>query len=108
MNSIEKQYGVVLVTASSEDEAKSIARSLVTEKLAACVSFFPIRSVYTWENELHTDMEWQLAIKTDLAQFAALEAKIVSLHSYAVPEIIALAIEAGSESYLSWIGTQTS
>jgi periplasmic divalent cation tolerance protein len=103
----ETQYGVVLVTASSQEEAQTIARSLVTEKLAACVSLFPIQSIYTWEGELHTDEEWQLVVKTDLAKFAELEAKVAELHSYAVPEIIALAIAAGSDSYLAWMGEQT-
>lgn len=99
-------YGVVLVTASSQQEAEVIASALVEEKLAACISMFPIHSIYTWKGQVNTDQEWQLVIKTDLAEFSALEAKIRQLHSYEVPEIIALPIIAGSQPYLAWISEQ--
>jgi periplasmic divalent cation tolerance protein len=66
----------------------------------------PIHSMYTWKGEIHRDQEWQLVIKTDLTQFSTLEAKIRDLHSYEVPEIIALAIAAGSLPYLQWISEQ--
>jgi periplasmic divalent cation tolerance protein len=97
-------FGVVLVTAGSEMEAEAIAKSLVENKLAACVSLSPIRSIYTWQGEIHSDSEWQLLIKTDLAKFEALKTKVRELHSYEVPEIIAIPIVAGSEAYLDWIG----
>ncbi|MEG3939072.1 divalent-cation tolerance protein CutA [Microcoleus sp. S36b_A3] len=96
-------FGVVLVTAGSEAEAENIAKSLVENKLAACVSLSPIRSVYTWQGEIHSEAEWQLVIKTDLAKFEALKTKIQELHSYEVPEIIAIPIVAGSETYLHWL-----
>jgi periplasmic divalent cation tolerance protein len=99
------RYGVVLVTASSRPEAEAIATALIQSQLAACISFTPIHSMYTWNGEVCSDEEWQLIIKTDLNQFAALEAKILSLHSYEVPEIIALPITTGSSAYLNWIGT---
>ena len=97
------KYGVVLVTASSQAEAVAIATYLVKSQLAACVNLVPIQSIYTWQEELHQDQEWQLLIKTDLSQFQTLEAKIRELHSYDVPEIIALPILAGSQPYLNWI-----
>ncbi len=81
-------FGVVLVTAASEAEAEHIAKSLVEHKLAACVSLSPIRSIYTWQGEIHSESEWQLLIKTDLAKFEALKTKVQELHSYEVPEII--------------------
>lgn len=96
-------YGVVLVTAGSQQEAEAIATSLVESQLAACVNILPIQSVYTWQGKINQEQEWQLLIKTDLAQFSNLEAKIRELHSYEVPEIIALPILAGSQSYLNWI-----
>ncbi|MBW4552277.1 MAG: divalent-cation tolerance protein CutA [Aphanocapsa sp. GSE-SYN-MK-11-07L] len=99
--------GVVLVTASSQIEAQAIARALVQEKLAACVSITAIESVYRWQEQLHQEPEWQLVIKTDLANYAGLEARIQTLHSYAVPEIIALPIVAGAQPYLAWIAEQT-
>lgn len=107
MDSIKSSnYGVVLVTAASQQEAEAIANSLVKSQLAACVSLLPIHSIYTWQGELHQEQEWQLLIKTDLAQFSSLEAKIRELHSYEVPEIIALPILAGSQPYLQWISEQ--
>jgi periplasmic divalent cation tolerance protein len=102
----EPQYGIVLVTAGSQEEAQTIARILVETHLAACVSLLPIQSVYTWNGEIQSDQEWQLLIKTDLAKFSALEIQIKELHSYEVPEIVALPIVAGSMSYLNWIGEQ--
>ncbi len=99
-------YGVVLVTANNMQEAEAIANALVEAKLAACVSLLPIHSIYTWQGELHKEQEWQLLIKTDLAQFSAMEVKIKELHSYEVPEIIALPIVAGSQPYLQWISQQ--
>lgn len=100
------QYGVVLVTASSEAEAGAIAEALIAAKLAACVSFSPIHSVYTWQGQVHRDQEWQLLIKTDLTQFDAIAAKVREVHSYEVPEIIALPILMGSQSYLQWLSEQ--
>ncbi len=97
-------FGVVLVTAGSEIEAEAIAKSLVENQLAACVSLSPIRSIYTWQGEINSAAEWQLVIKTDLAKFEALKTKVRELHSYEVPEIIAIPIVAGSEAYLHWLG----
>ncbi|BAY26171.1 divalent cation tolerance protein [Calothrix sp. NIES-2100] len=99
-------YGVVLVTAANVQEAQAIANALVEAKLAACVSLLPIHSIYTWQGKIHTEDEWQLLIKTDLAQYPTLEAKIRELHSYELSEIIALPIVAGSQPYLQWISEQ--
>lgn len=101
-------FGVVLVTTASETEAENLAIALLNERLAACVSIYPIRSVYRWQGQIEKESEWQLAIKTDLKQFERLSEKIQALHSYAVPEIIALPIVAGSQSYLDWLATHTS
>jgi len=106
MNQSEFQGGVVLVTASSRAEAEAIAQALIQEKLAACVSLMPIRSLYTWQNEVHADEEWQLFIKSSLAQFPKLAARVQEIHSYEVPEIIALPIVHGSSAYLNWMNEQ--
>ncbi|RMF64006.1 MAG: divalent-cation tolerance protein CutA [Cyanobacteria bacterium J069] len=98
------QYGIVLTTAASRTEAEAIAQVLVSERLAACVSLLPIHSVYTWQGKLEQQDEWQLLIKTDLTLFPSLESKIRELHSYDVPELIALPLAAGSTDYLDWIG----
>ncbi len=99
-------FGVVLVTASAQAEARAIARTLVEEKLAACVSMTAIESIYSWQGQLQQEPEWQLVIKTDLANYKTLEARIQQLHSYDVPEIIAIPILAGSQPYLAWIAEQ--
>lgn len=101
-------HGIILVTAGTEDEARAIATTLLAEHLAACVSVFPMQSLYTWQNQLEEAKEWQLVIKTDLTLFPALEARIQEIHSYEVPEVIALPIVAGSQAYLSWLHSQVS
>lgn len=103
MEAPDAQFGIVLVTAPSREQAEYIARALVESKLAACVSFLPIHSIYTWNGEIQSEAEWQLVIKSKLAVFSGLEAKVRSLHPYEVPEIIALPIQAGSHPYLQWI-----
>lgn len=99
-------YSVILVTVPSVEEAEAMASALVETKLAACVSFLPIHSIYRWKGELQKGQEWQLLIKTDLSQVSTLFAKIQELHSYEVPEIIALPIVEGSQPYLQWISQQ--
>ncbi len=99
-------YSLVLVTTSSQLEAEKIAQTLVESKLAACVNILPIQSIYSWKGEIHNEPEFQLFIKTDLRHFETLVAKVRELHSYEVPEIIALPIVAGSQPYLNWIDEQ--
>jgi periplasmic divalent cation tolerance protein len=101
-------FGVVLVTTATETEAENLAIALVNDRLAACVSIYPIRSIYRWQGQVEKESEWQLAIKTDLNHFEQLSAKIQALHRYAVPEIIALPIIAGSQSYLDWLAFHSS
>ncbi|MGL5195810.1 MAG: divalent-cation tolerance protein CutA, partial [Chroococcales cyanobacterium] len=91
----EPEYGIVWVTAPSRTEAEAIAEALVESRLAACVSLTPIHSIYTWKGQVNKEEEWQLLIKTDLRQFARLESTIKSLHSYEIPEIMAVPIIAG-------------
>ncbi|MBC7825881.1 MAG: divalent-cation tolerance protein CutA [Candidatus Parcubacteria bacterium] len=101
-----ERYGIVLVTTGSRQEADAIAESLIQAKLAACVNLLPVFSIYTWQGAIHRDEEWQLLIKSERSRFDELEAKIRELHSYDVPEIIALPIVAGSQPYLQWISSQ--
>ena len=100
---------VILVTAGSEAEAETIARALVEEHLAACVNILnPVRSIYRWEGKVTDDREWLLVIKTQNERFAAVEEKIKALHSYQVPEVIALPILQGSTPYLHWLTQESS
>lgn len=95
---------VVLVTAGSKDEATRIARALVEEGLAACVNLVPgVRSIYRWEGAVADEEEVLLIAKTRRQRFDELESRIRALHSYAVPEILALAVEGGSAAYLDWL-----
>lgn len=103
-----KEAIVVFVTCGSEEEALKIAHSLVEKRLSACVNLIsPIRSIYRWEGKIWDEKEWLLLIKTQSSKFEELEKEIRSLHSYKVPEIIALNISKGSNSYLNWIFEMT-
>jgi periplasmic divalent cation tolerance protein len=95
---------IVLSTAGSEDEARKLARHLVEQRLAACVNIVPrIESIYRWQGKLESSQEWLLLIKTSAEQFAAVRDAIRELHSYELPECIAIAIEDGSPEYLRWL-----
>jgi periplasmic divalent cation tolerance protein len=96
---------VVLVTCGSVAEARRMARKLVEGRRAACVNVVkaPVESVYRWKRKVETAREFLLVIKTRKKEFAALRRAIVELHSYDVPEILALPVAAGSPSYLKWI-----
>jgi periplasmic divalent cation tolerance protein len=99
---------VVLVTCGSEEEGLKIARTLVEERLAACVNLLsPIRSIYRWEGKTCDEKEWLLIIKTKKERFEDLEKKVKSLHSYSVPEIIGLPIVEGTSFYLQWLEEMT-
>jgi len=92
------------MTAATAEEASRIAELLVNKKLAACVQILPdMQSIYIWKGEVQQEKEVLLIAKTTRANFAELEREVRAVHSYETPEIIALPIEAGSESYLKWL-----
>jgi periplasmic divalent cation tolerance protein len=96
---------LVLVTCGSAKQAHRIARSLVTLRVAACVNILevPVRSIYRWKGRVESAKEILLVIKSSRKQFAKLEREIKKIHTYDVPEILALPIERGSREYLAWI-----
>jgi periplasmic divalent cation tolerance protein len=99
---------VVYVTVGSVEEGEKLATALVEERLAACVNRVgPIRSTYRWEGKLEHSDEELLIIKTRSDLFDQLKNRVQALHSYSVPEIIALPIVDGSEGYLRWLGEET-
>jgi periplasmic divalent cation tolerance protein len=101
-------YLTVFCTVPDLETARRIARTLVHEELAACVNLLPgLTSVYRWQGQVEESSELLLIIKTRQERYPALEARIKALHPYQVPEIIALAIEQGSMSYLDWISEST-
>jgi periplasmic divalent cation tolerance protein len=104
-----QEFIVVYVTVSSAEEGARIARAVVEERLAACVNQLPgVRSTYRWQGKLEQSGEELLLIKTRKDLLAALQQRIGELHSYAVPEFIAVPIVAGSASYLQWLDDQVS
>jgi periplasmic divalent cation tolerance protein len=100
---------VVLVTCGSPNEARKIARAVVEQRLAACANLVttPVQSVYRWKGKVESAKEFLLIIKSTQSRFAKLEAAIKRLHSYDVPEIIALPIGRGAANYLAWISEST-
>ena len=98
---------LVLTNAPDRATAERIARHLVDARLAACVNILAeCRSVYRWQGAVETTAEVPLLVKTDASHYAAVEQAIRSLHPYAVPEVVAVAIEGGSAPYLEWLAAQ--
>lgn len=98
------EYSVCFITASSEEEARTLAYGLVESGLAACVNQVPgVTSVYTWQGKVEEAREVLLIAKTPTRLVQGLIERVRELHSYDVPEVIALPIEAGNPPYLSWI-----
>jgi periplasmic divalent cation tolerance protein len=101
------EYIVVLVTCPP-DRAESLARSVVEERLVACVNILGgVRSIYTWQGKICDDGEALLVLKTRLPLFEQLRARVATLHPYDIPEIIALPILAGHPPYLQWLSDTT-
>ncbi len=99
---------VVLVTTPTPERAAEIARAVVEERLAACGNVVPgLRSIYRWEGKVQDEPEALLVLKTTRARFEALRDRVLALHPYEVPEVIALPVEAGSARYLAWIAGET-
>ena len=96
---------VVLVTCSSAKEARKIARAVVEQRIAACANVVtaPVQSVYRWKGKVESGKEFLLIIKTTQSRFVELKDAVKRLHSYDVPEIIALPIARGGAAYLKWI-----
>ncbi|MBI4680473.1 MAG: divalent-cation tolerance protein CutA [Nitrospirae bacterium] len=95
---------VVFITAPNEEEAAKIAKSLVEAKLVGCVNIIKnIRSIYIWQGKVEDDTESLMVVKTQKRLFNRLSAHVKKLHSYTVPEIIALPIVEGAKDYLKWL-----
>ena len=101
-------YIIVLTTCNSSEIASSIAESLVSNKLAACVNIINgVESVYRWQGKIEHDKEILLIIKTQQSLYSQLEQAIQELHDYELPEIIAVPINTGEKNYLNWIQSAT-
>ena len=94
----------VLVTTGSEEQAVSIARVLVSERLVACVNIVgPVRSIYRWRDGVEDDREYLLIAKTRATLYIKLEKRVHELHTYEVPEVLALNVDRGSPPYVKWV-----
>ena len=99
---------IVLTTVASDDRAEQLARRLVDERLAACVNLHPpMVSVCRWEGRVQRDEERQMVIKTTRDRLPALEARLIQLHSYELPEFLVVSADSGSAAYLAWVSEQT-
>ena len=95
---------LVLTTIGADADAAALARTLVAERLAACVSIgAPMTSVYRWHGTVEQDREQPLVIKTTGEQLAALETRLRALHPYELPEFLILSASGGSTAYLDWV-----
>lgn len=95
---------VVFSTCASEEEAAKLARALVEERLAACVSVIPaVRSFYQWKGAIESSSECLLVIKSSRELFTQLRAALERMHSYELPEVLALPVVDGSPPYLDWL-----
>lgn len=104
MNSVKLLY----VTCETLQQARTIGRTIVEEKLAACINILPqMESIYLWQGKIETSNEVVLIIKTSDSLTSKCSARIKELHSYTVPCILKLGIEAGNTEYLTWIKGQT-
>lgn len=98
---------MLLTTTPNREEAAKIASLLIDEKLAACVQLLPIESFYFWQGKTQNEAEYLLLIKTRTALFDRAIARIKQIHSYTIPEIVALPFTAGFAGYLNWIDEVT-
>ena len=97
-------YIQVVTTTERQEDAEGIARRLIEKRLAACVQIVgPITSTYRWQGKIETSREWQCWAKSRRELYEKIEAAIRRLHSYEVPEILAVPIIAGSPGYLAWV-----
>ena len=98
---------IVHCSCAADGSAASIAKALVEERLAACVSVLPgARSTFRWQDETHTDDEVLLLIKTTRARYPAMAARLLELHPYELPEIIAVDVSAAHAPYAAWVEQQ--
>ena len=103
---MENDAMLVLSTASSEKEAMTIAQALVDQELAACVNVVPaIRSIYRWKGKIWNEVENLIFIKTTSSQLEDIKKTLKDLHSYELPEVLAVKIDDGEKNVLNWIGS---
>lgn len=105
---VADDFVVVFVTVPNQDVAATLAKTLVEEKLVACVNILPgVRSIYAWQGKICDDAELLCVLKTRRSLFSTLRDRVVALHPYQVPEVVGLPLVAGSAPYLAWLRQET-
>jgi periplasmic divalent cation tolerance protein len=102
------EFAIVLTTMPDDDRADELARTLIVERLAACVNVHgPMIATYRWKGTVERAVERQLVIKTTRDRVAALEVRMRELHPYELPELIIIPVDGGSDAYLDWLRQET-
>ncbi len=105
---VQNEVLIVFMTAGSQDEAQKIAKAAVESHAAACATMLPaVRSLYRWEGKLIDDQESLVLFKTTLEHYERLQELIRGLHSYKVPEILAVPVAKGLDQYIEWVRQET-
>ena len=104
---MEPEFGIVLTTVATPEDAQRLADGLLEQRLAACVQTLAIQSAYRWKGAVQREPEQLLLIKTRAALYPAVEAHLRAHHPYELPEIVYLPIAAGSPDYLRWLAAET-
>ena len=104
---MEPEFGIVLTTVATPEDARRLADGLLEKRLAACVQTLAIQSAYRWKGAVQREPEQLLLIKTRAALYPAVEAFLRANHAYETPEIVWLPIAAGSPDYLRWLAAET-
>ena len=108
MKALSGQVLVILVTAINQKEAVRIGEEMVNERLAACVNIIPrIQSIYRWKGKVIKAQEVLLILKSTRPRYRALEKAIRAMHTYEIPEIIALPVKGGLDQYIGWVRSET-
>lgn len=108
-DSVPTRIQTVLVTAPDAETAERLGRTVVEERLAACANLLPgVVSLFRWEGQMQREAEVLVILKTTRERLDALRARIVELHPYDVPEILALGVESGHDPYLEWVRAEAS
>lgn len=94
---------MLYTTVKNKRDADKISNIIIKERLAACVNYFPVKSVYVWKNKVEKDSEYMLMCKTTRNNFKKLKKKIKEIHPYELPEIISVNISEGDKGFLNWI-----
>jgi len=109
MTPSDSQYKLCITTIDNIESAKKLAKVLLQQKLVACVNISnKMTSLYVWQEDLVEEAEFVLLMKTSASKIVELQAAILSLHAYDVPEFIVLSIETGAPDYLNWINSALS